>query len=165
MGVGNFGLIHLSSPSTCSPNTLHYLHRLTSTTHWEPVRQGIHSQALKRGIKAWVLADSSTGYTWNWKLYSGKEGDIFAIGLAHSAILELIYDVHKHKGYVVVTENFYGSPSLFRDLLSRGFGARGRVHQGQVWHSSDMVHYPREERLLAAGMTESFPSSGRIREM
>ena len=28
------------------------------------------------GLKTWVLADSETGYTWNFKLYTGKDGDI-----------------------------------------------------------------------------------------
>ena len=26
----------------------------------------------KWGMKAWVLAESKTGYTWNWDLYTGK---------------------------------------------------------------------------------------------
>ena len=28
----------------------------------------------KWGLKAWVLADSTNGYVWGWKLYTGKEG-------------------------------------------------------------------------------------------
>ena len=33
------------------------------------------------------------------------------------------------KGYVVVTDNFYSSPALFRDLVQRGFGACGTAHK------------------------------------
>ena len=29
----------------------------------------------KWGMKAWALADSNTGYIWNWKLYTGKDDD------------------------------------------------------------------------------------------
>ena len=29
----------------------------------------------KWGMKAWALADSKTGYIWNWKLYTGKDDD------------------------------------------------------------------------------------------
>ena len=27
----------------------------------------------KWGMKAWVLADAKSAYTWNWDLYAGKE--------------------------------------------------------------------------------------------
>ena len=29
----------------------------------------------KWGMKAWVLADSKTGYTFNWSMYTGKDAD------------------------------------------------------------------------------------------
>ena len=29
----------------------------------------------KLGMKAWVLTNSTRGYTWNWKLYAGKDSD------------------------------------------------------------------------------------------
>ena len=84
----------------------------------------------KWGMKAWVLADSSTGYTWNWKLYAGKEGGQVEKGLAHRVVLELADDDRlQHKGHVIVTDNFYSSPALFRDLLSRGFGACGTARK------------------------------------
>jgi hypothetical protein len=40
-------------------------------------------------MKAWVLADSFTGYTWGWQLYTGKEGegDQQVKGLAHQVVM------------------------------------------------------------------------------
>ena len=35
--------------------------------------QYLPKKPTKWGVKAWVLADSSNGYTWNWMLYTGKE--------------------------------------------------------------------------------------------
>ena len=35
----------------------------------------------------------------------------------------------QHKGHIIVTDNFYSSPALFRDLLSRGFGACGTARK------------------------------------
>ena len=35
--------------------------------------QYLPKKPKKWGMKAWVLADSKLGYTYNWKLYCGKE--------------------------------------------------------------------------------------------
>ena len=78
----------------------------------------------KWGMKAWVLADSVSGYTWGWKLYTGKEGDgrHSGQGLAHRVVLDLLNDQRlEGKGYLVYTDNFYSSPALFRELTERGF--------------------------------------------
>ena len=86
----------------------------------------------KWGMKAWVLADSATGYTWGWKLYTGKEGDQRGCGLADRVVLDLVDDVRlQGKGFVVVTDNFYSSPSLFRELTRRGFGACGTARRNR----------------------------------
>ena len=69
----------------------------------------------KWGMKAWVLADSSNGYVWNWKLYTGKEDDtpVSPFGLAHRVVLELLDDDRlRSKGYRIFTDNFYSSPDL-----------------------------------------------------
>ena len=73
-----------------------------------------------------MLADAGNGYTWGWKLYTGKEGDGRETGLADRVVLGLLDDARlQGKGYVVVTDNFYSSPSLFRELLGKGFAACG----------------------------------------
>ena len=79
----------------------------------------------KWGMKAWVLSDSRTGYTWNWKLYTGKDSVTDkSIGLAHSVVLHLTKDL-VGKGYHVYCDNFYSSPSLFLQLHTMGIGACG----------------------------------------
>ena len=84
----------------------------------------------KWGMKAWVLADAKTGYTWAWKLYTGKEGDRGDKGLAHGVTMELVDDERlQGKGYVIVTDNFYSSPALFRELQQNGFGACGTTRR------------------------------------
>ena len=55
----------------------------------------------KWGMKAWFLADSTTGYTWNWKLYAGKDSDTDkSTNLAHSVVVQLTKDL-ADKGYNV----------------------------------------------------------------
>lgn len=84
----------------------------------------------KWGLKAWVLADSTNGYTWAWKLYTGKESGTREHGLAHKVVMELVDDPRlKRKGYIVTTDNYYSSPALFRDLTQHGFGACGTARR------------------------------------
>lgn len=84
----------------------------------------------KWGMKAWVLADAGNGYTWGWKLYTGKEKNRTETGLAHHVVVDLVDDVRLlGKGHVIVMDNFYSSPALFHDLRSRGFHACGTVRK------------------------------------
>ena len=82
-------------------------------------------------MKAWVLADSVSGYTWGWKLYTGKEADgDGGQGLADRVVLDLVNDQRlEGKAFLVYTDNIYSSPALFRDLTERGFGACGTVRK------------------------------------
>ena len=90
----------------------------------------------KWGLKAWVLADSTTGYTWNWKLCTSKdESTNRAIGLAYSVVLQLIQD-HVGKGYHLYCDKFYmySSPNLFLQLHTMGISACGtaRIDRQQI---------------------------------
>ena len=72
-------------------------------------------------LKAWVHADSSNGYMWNWKLYTGKED------IATDSTLG--FDDHRltNKGYHMYMEIFYSSPAVFRDLRAKGFEGCGTI--------------------------------------
>ena len=84
----------------------------------------------KWGMKAWVLADSSNGYTWGWSLYTGKEVDCPERGLPHCVAMNLVDDQRlEGKGYIVFTDKFYASPALFRDLAEKGYGACGMARK------------------------------------
>ena len=70
----------------------------------------------KWGMKAWVLADSTNGYVYNWKLYTGKEtNNTVEKGLAHRVVLELLQDLVGNT-YEVYVSNFYTSPAHLLDL-------------------------------------------------
>ena len=94
--------------------------------------QYLPKKPQKWGIKAWVLADSSNGYTWNWKLYTRKEEGQGEMGLAERVVMELVNDGRlEGKGYIIVTDNFYSSPKLFRALVEKGFGACGTARKNR----------------------------------
>ena len=44
------------------------------------------------GWQLWVLADSGNGYTWGWQLYTGKEDSCGDRGLAHHVVVQLVGD-------------------------------------------------------------------------
>ena len=65
----------------------------------------------KWGMKAWVLAESDTGYTWNFILYTGKQEKRPAgVPLGTHVVTELLKKLHG-KGYHVYFDNFYTSPT------------------------------------------------------
>ena len=81
----------------------------------------------KWGLKAWVLADSTNGYTWG---CTGKEGGATEHGLALRVVMELVNDQRlEQKGYIVYTDNCYSSPALFKALTDSGFGACGTARK------------------------------------
>ena len=106
----------------------------------------------KWGMKAWVLADSLNGYTWGWRLYTGKEGERAEKGLAHRVVLQLLDDERlEGKDYVVFTDKFYSSPALFRELTTKGFGACGTARKDRRGISHDV----RDARLQKGQVVSS----------
>ena len=107
----------------------------------------------KCGLKAWVLADSTNGYTWEWRLYTGKEEGRTEHGLAHRVVTDLVNDPKLlHKGYIVYIDNFYSSPALFRELTDM---ALERVVQlgkiGKAFHDLSLLQNCRKETWRANG--------------
>ena len=45
------------------------------------LKQYMRMKPIKRGIKVWVLGDSSNGYFCNFQVYTGKVGDTAETGL------------------------------------------------------------------------------------
>ena len=71
--------------------------------------QYMPKKPTKWGMKAWVLADSGTGYTWNWELYTGREDSARTDSLATHVVLKLVRDLPLSE-YHVYFDNFYTSP-------------------------------------------------------
>lgn len=89
--------------------------------------QYMPKKASKWGMKAWVLADSDTGYLWNWQLYLRKEDNVDPTrGLAHRVVTSLVAPLYG-KGHVVFMDNFFSSPDLFKELAGNQTGACGTL--------------------------------------
>ena len=66
--------------------------RLVKSRHRSGIRQYIRDKPTKYGIKLWVLADSSNGYTIDFNVYIGKAAgrDVSENGLGYDVVMTLI---------------------------------------------------------------------------
>ena len=112
----------------------------------------------KWGVKAWVLADSSSGYVWNWKLYTGKDVDTppSPLGLAHRAVLELLDDCGA-RGTASSQTTFTPVHIYSRTCRRRGFEACGTLRSNRKGIPDDVreaklrkgeSHFSQDDTLL-----------------
>nr|XP_039250401.1 piggyBac transposable element-derived protein 4-like isoform X2 [Styela clava] len=102
-------------------------------------RQFIKRKRARFGIKVWVLAESSTGYVSRLKIYVGREPTAGPeTGLSSRVVKYLInpFEGLYHRLYV---DNFYTSPELFEDLLSKGVFACGTFRSNSVVFPKDLI--------------------------
>ncbi len=83
---------------------------------------------VKWGIKVWMCADSVNGYVISSDIYCGANSSepVHPNGLAYGVVMKLV-EPFLNKGYSVYMDNFYSSPLLFEDLLSKNTCAVGTL--------------------------------------
>lgn len=91
------------------------------------LKRCIRNKHAKWGIRLFVLADSSCGYTLNFFVDAGKDPEPTGKGRSHDIVMRLLNVPFLGKGYKLYVDNFYTTPSLFRDLLSRKIWACGTL--------------------------------------
>jgi hypothetical protein len=84
----------------------------------------------KWGMKAWVLAESKTGYIYNWELYRGASGN-GETGLSHKVVMNITTPVHGNQHHIYM-DNFFSSPTLFEELAGKELGACGTLRANRL---------------------------------
>uniref|UniRef100_A0A8C6SQI7 PiggyBac transposable element-derived protein domain-containing protein n=1 Tax=Neogobius melanostomus TaxID=47308 RepID=A0A8C6SQI7_9GOBI len=103
--------------------------RMVSSKARISIKQYHRDKPTKWGYKLYVLADSSTGYTWNFFVYSGKTVTPSEHGLSYSSVMDLMPFGLLGRGYKLYVDNFYTSPLLFLDLSAKNTGACGTIRK------------------------------------
>lgn len=108
-------------------------------------RQFIANKPNRFGIKVWAMADAKTGYILKQQIYTGKNltavnntEDAPYVGLAQQVVTDLVQG-YGNKGYIVVTDNFYSSPSLSLKLKEMGIDSLGTVKASSKGFAKELV--------------------------
>ena len=104
--------------------------RMVRSCHRSGIRQYTKDKPIKWGIKLWVLADSSIGYTVDLNIYIGKDAsrEISKFGLGHDVVVRLISPYY-NLAYQLFIDNFYTSVYLMKNLFQHGVIATGTTLQ------------------------------------
>ncbi|XP_066928024.1 piggyBac transposable element-derived protein 5-like, partial [Clytia hemisphaerica] len=100
--------------------------RLVKSKHRSGIKQYLKNKPAKFGIKLWVIADSATGYTWDFIVYTGAgDGVTDPIhGLGYGVVMNLSKPLFL-QGYHLYFDNFYTSSILVEDLFTKGIPSCG----------------------------------------
>lgn len=88
-------------------------------------RQFLPSKPIRFGFKLFTLAESKSGYIWDFEVYTGRKGEVEQ-NHTKNVVIRLMRPL-EGKGYRVFTDNFYTSPELFFTLRERDVHACGTV--------------------------------------
>ena len=96
-------------------------------------RQFMKDKPTKFSYKLFILADSQTGYTFNFFVYQGKDESKVKQrgqkeeGLSVTSVMDLMKFDLLGKGYHLYVDNLYTSPLLFKKFLKNHTAACGTI--------------------------------------
>lgn len=99
-------------------------------------KQFIPSKRARCGIKFYKLCESTTGYTFGFLIYEGRDrllnpqGCPDDLGVSGKLVWHLIQPL-LHQGYHLYVDNYYSSVPLFRSLHAAGTGACGTIRKNR----------------------------------
>ena len=95
-------------------------------------KQYIPNKPHSWGIKAFVLADSKTGYTYHLRLYFGSETDLDFPGYSHTETVVLtLLDGLLGRGHHLFTDRFYTSVPLLDKLNTENTSLTGTIKRNR----------------------------------
>ncbi len=101
-------------------------------------RQYIRNKPVKWGFKLWCLCDSHNGYTCDFSVYRGKNGEVRSSnGLGYDVVMSLMKD-YFGQGLSLYIDNFYTSPTLVNDQYIQGVHVTGTLDCTRVGVPSEV---------------------------
>ncbi|XP_066585582.1 piggyBac transposable element-derived protein 4-like [Prorops nasuta] len=88
------------------------------------------SKRARFGIKFYKLCESSSGYCYNFKIYSGNDKTSLEYSASETVVMELLQSV-LDKGHNSYIDNWYSSPKLFLTLVRNGTNVLGTVRSNR----------------------------------
>lgn len=105
--------------------------RIVATKAKTGMTQYMKDKPTKWGMKMFILAESRSGYTISFTIYTGKNQAASEHGLAYDVVMNFIQPSCLGTGYHIYMDKFYTSPRLFLDLTSVRFGACGTYRENR----------------------------------
>ena len=106
--------------------------RMVKSKHRSGIRQYIKNKPTKWGIKLWVIADSTNGYTYDFDVYAGKNAgqEVSPNGLGYDVVMRLVSSLI-NQGYHLYFDNYYTSVQLVQDLFKLEILACGTTSENR----------------------------------
>lgn len=123
-------------------------------------RQFVANKPKRFGIKVWAMADATNGYILQQQIYTGKnvEQRMPDVGLGTRVVLDLTRG-YENQGYIIVTDNFYTSPTLAQKLLQKGINSLGTVKGNNRDLPKELV-FPKKPKPMRG--SSSWRTCGRL---
>ncbi|XP_057181896.1 piggyBac transposable element-derived protein 4-like [Triplophysa rosa] len=127
--------------------------RMVASKARNGLKQYMKNKPTKWGYKLFVLADSLSGYTWDFFVYEGKSDTKQGKGVGYDTVMRLANEKLLGSGYKLFVDNFFTSPSLFEDLLRKKIWACGTLRANRINHSKTPaprgnIRWFRDNKLL-----------------
>ncbi|KAJ1092961.1 hypothetical protein NDU88_006071 [Pleurodeles waltl] len=117
--------------------------------------QYIPSKRARYGIKLYMLSESSTGYVYNFRVYTGRDSNIDppgcppTFGVSEKIVWELGRRLF-NKGHHLYVDNFYTGVRLFKELFRVDTVACGTIRSNRKGYPKELVCKKREKGQCSA---------------
>ena len=101
------------------------------------LKQYLKQKPIKRGYKVLILADTLTGYVYNFEIYSGKSEER-QTDLGEHVVRSLTRELSM-KFHHVYFDNFFTSPFLAEKLLNNGIYCTGTLETNRKGIPADLI--------------------------
>ena len=111
----------------------------------------------KYGIKTYKVCDSTNSYCLVFDLYIGQTDvapPVSKYGKTDDLVISLL-EMYTEKGYIVHMDNYYPSPYLFYNLLTKNTAACGTIHIPRKGLPKDICTAKFKKRVEHCTMTYS----------